>query len=135
MSSELILEIVTPFGKTIEESIVSCTVPGAHGQFQVYKDHAALVSTVNIGSIKIEYTDAKTAYLAVSGGFCEIKDNRVAVMVETAELADQIDVARAEASKQRAEERLEGKAAQVDTLRAEMALQRALNRLQVARLT
>lgn len=132
MSSELILEIVTPFGKTMEETIISCTIPGANGQFQIYKDHAAMVSTVNVGSIKIEYEDAKTAYLAVSSGFCEVKDNRIAVMVESAEKAGAIDVERARAAKKRAEQRLASKDSHVDMVRAELALLRALNRLKVA---
>ncbi len=132
MASELILEIVTPFGEIFNEPIVRCTLPGAEGQFQVLKGHAALMSTIEIGSVKIEFADAKPAYAAVSSGFCEIKDNRVKIIVESAEFSGNIDVERAESSKKRAEERLSLKSADFDTDRAKASLMRALNRLKVS---
>ncbi len=132
MASELNLEIVTPFGKVFDSKIASCTVPGTQGEFQVLQNHAALISTVEIGSVKVEYTDAKSAYIAVSGGFCEVKDNQVKIMVESAEMADQIDAKRAEAAKERAEERLSSKRTDIDYDRAKLALVRAINRLKIA---
>lgn len=131
MASALSLEIVTPFGKLFSEEVTSCIVPGANGQFQVLKDHAALVSAVNMGYVKIEYTDAKSAYVAVSGGFCEVKDNQVEVIVESAEFAEAIDINRAQSAKERAEERLSSTDAEIDLDRAKLALVRALNRLKV----
>ena len=132
MASELNLEIVTPFGKLVNESITSCTLPGASGQFQVLKDHAAIISTVTVGLVKIEYMDVKSAYVAVSSGFCEVKDNQVEVIVESAEFADSIDVQRAESAKNRAEERLSSDSTDVDVDRAKLALMRALNRIKVS---
>lgn len=133
MASELILEIVTPFGEVFNEPIVRCTLPGAAGQFQVLKGHAALMSTIEIGSVKIEFADAKPAFAAVSSGFCEVKEDRVKIIVESAEFSGNIDVARAEASKKRAEERLSLKSAELDNERAKASLMRALNRLKVSR--
>jgi len=134
MASELILKVVTPFGEFFNETITSCTIPGTRGQFQILKDHAALISTVNVGSLKIEYSDAKSVFVAVSGGFCEVKDNQVEIIVESAEFPGNIDVARAESSKKRAEERLSSNNTDVDTDRAKIALMRALNRLKVSEL-
>jgi len=132
MASELNLEIVTPFGILLNSKIISCTVPGTRGEFQVLQHHAALMSTVEIGSVKVEYTDAKSAKIAVSGGFCEVKNDRVKIMVESAESADHIDTERAKAAKRRAEERLSSKSADIDYDRAKLAMVRALNRLKVA---
>lgn len=132
MASELNLEIVTPHGKLFSEEIRSCIVPGANGQFQVLKDHAALVSAVNVGYVKIEKSDAKSAYVAVSGGFCEVMENEVEVIVESAEFAESINVDRAQAAKERAEERLSSPNAEIDLDRAQFALIRALNRLKIS---
>ena len=69
--------------------------------------------------------------LATSGGFLEVKNNRISLVVESAEFAEQIDVERAKSAEKRAKERL-AKKGEVDMLRAEMALTRALNRLKVS---
>ena len=134
MASELRLEIVTPFGRKYSNAITSCAIPGASGQFQVLKNHAALISLVEVGTIKIEEPDGKEVYLATSGGYCEVKNNQVKGIVETAEFPFDIDVARAEASKKRAEQRVIERTAKVDVERDKLALARATNRLKVAQL-
>jgi F-type H+-transporting ATPase subunit epsilon len=134
MESELNLEIVTPFGKLLSESIASCTLPGTSGQFQVLKDHAALITTIDVGTVKVEYQDTKSAFVAVSSGFCEVKDNQVEVIVESAEFADSIDVKRAESAKDRAEKRLSSGGADIDVDRAKLSLMRAINRIKVSEL-
>ncbi|MGD9898383.1 MAG: F0F1 ATP synthase subunit epsilon [Calditrichaceae bacterium] len=134
MTSELELEIVTPFGVTYSEKVNSCVVPGEMGQFQILNNHAPLVSVVKIGVIKIEKPDGKILYLATNGGFCEVKDNVIKVIVESAELAESIDVARAEYAKKRAAERLASHASDIDYERVRFALERAINRLKVSEL-
>ncbi|MGD9488837.1 MAG: F0F1 ATP synthase subunit epsilon [Calditrichaceae bacterium] len=134
MTSELELEIVTPFGVTYSEKVNSCVVPGEMGQFQILNNHAPLVSVVKIGVIKIEKQDGKILYLATNGGFCEVKNNLIKVIVESAELADSIDVARAENAKKRAAERLASHSTDSDFDRARLALERAINRLKVSEL-
>lgn len=134
MASELNLEIVTPFGKIFDAEIVSCTIPGSNGQFQILKDHAALISTVDIGSVKIEYPDSKSTNLSVAGGFCEVKDNSIELITESAEFSQDIDVERAESAKKRAEERLASKNEDIDIARAKFALMRSLNRLKLSQL-
>ncbi len=129
MAEELKLEIVTPFGKTYENTIVSCTVPGAMGQFQVLKGHADMLSAVDIGQVRLQESNNTEKVLATSGGFCEVIDNEVRLIVESAEFADAIDVERAKRAKERAEKRLASHDADVDIVRAQSALLRALNRL------
>lgn len=132
MAEELQLEIVTPFGITYSEKVNNCVLPGEDGQFQVLNQHAPLISLIKIGAIRITELDDKNRYLATSGGYCEIKDNIIRVIVESAESAEDIDITRAETAKERAEERLEIKDQEIDPKRAEMALARALNRLKIA---
>lgn len=134
MASELVLEIVTPSGKIFNDEIVSCTIPGTNGQFQILKDHAALISAVDIGSVKIELPDSKPTYLTVAEGFCEVKDNSIELIAESAEFAQEINVDRAEFAKKRAEDRLASQNENVDMARARLALLRSLNRLKVSQL-
>ncbi len=134
MAFELNLEIVTPFGKIFNAEIVSCTIPGSKGQFQILKDHAALISTVDIGSVKVEYPDSKSDNLTVAGGFCEVKDNAIELITESAEFTKEIDVERAESAKKRAEERLASKNEDIDVSRAKLALLRSINRLKLSQL-
>jgi F-type H+-transporting ATPase subunit epsilon len=132
--NDLHVEIVTPFGLCYQADVTSCNIPGALGQFQVLKNHAGMLSIVNIGPIKIEETSGKTKYLATSGGFCEIDRNEVRIIVESAELADTIDVERAKDAHKRAEKRLQQETGDSDLDRARLALARAFNRLKVAKL-
>jgi len=128
--SELMIEIVTPAGVTYRGSIQSCTVPGAEGKFQILRDHADLLAHLKIGEIKLKQADGEKR-LATSGGFLEVLNNRISLVVESAEFADEINVDRAKDAEKRARERL-AKKGEVDTLRAEMALARALNRLKIS---
>ncbi len=134
MATGLELQIVTPFGEKFRVAVQSCTLPGVKGQFQVLPHHADLVSLLNVGPIKFETEDNKVRYLATSGGYCEVKDNVLKIIVESAEFAEEIDVQRAENAKKRAEERLKTKQPDIDIPRAKLALARALNRLKIANL-
>ena len=93
-----------------------------------------MISVVNIGQIKIEELNGKTVSLATSGGFCEVKNNQIQIIVESAEFLHEIDVARAENAKHRAEERLRDILKDIDIERAKLALARAINRLKIAQL-
>ena len=98
------------------------------------------VSKVNSASCRITFrfcdlyfrVEGKTEHVFVSGGFAEVSDNKLTVLAESAELGENIDVARAEAAKRRAEERLAAKIADTDLVRAHLALQRAVERLHIA---
>ncbi len=127
----LSIELATPNKKVSIGQAKSCSAPGVFGSFQILPNHAPMVSELGIGEVKIELP-AKTHYYSVSGGFLEVLNNKVLLLLETAEAAEDIDVARAEKAKERAQERLEHKDKHIDALRAEAALARALNRLKVA---
>ncbi|MBN1408440.1 MAG: ATP synthase F1 subunit epsilon [Calditrichaceae bacterium] len=131
--TDLRVEIVTPFGIAYQADVESCHIPGALGQFQVLKNHAAMLSLLSIGSIKIIEKTGSIKYLATSGGFCEIDKNEIRIIVESAELSDTINVDRAKEARERAEKRLQQKMDEVDIDRAQLALARALNRLKVAK--
>jgi len=135
MDHNLQLEIVTPFGKTLSEEILSCVVPGVKGQFQVLKNHAPVISNISVGAIKVKNNEKSEIFIATSGGFCEVRDNSVKIVVESAEISDSIDVDRALKAKERAEDRLKSKAGEFDEVRARLALARAINRISVSKYT
>jgi F-type H+-transporting ATPase subunit epsilon len=128
------INILTPAGQVYSENITSCMIPGVEGQFQVLENHAALLSIVEIGPIKIIDENAKAVYFATSGGMCEVIDNNINLVVESAELSTQIDVKRAEESKSRAEKRIAQKSGDINAQRAKISLLRAVNRLKVAQI-
>jgi len=122
------LEIVTPVRKVYTEDVRMVVLPGSEGEFGVLPDHAALVSALKIGVIRVHH-EGKVTKIAVSGGFVEVRDSKVTVLANSAERQDQIDVDRATAAKERAEQRLAAQGQEIDVIRAEMALKRAVNRL------
>ncbi|MCL6519695.1 MAG: F0F1 ATP synthase subunit epsilon [Armatimonadetes bacterium] len=127
------LEIATPERVVLQVDAVSLVVPGIEGSLGILADHAPLVAELDIGEAVVHQQDGNVMRLAVSGGFIEVRKNIVRILADSAERAEEIDVARAEAAKRRAEERLKERARGVDYARAEAALKRALTRLKVAR--
>jgi len=125
------LEIVTPQKKVFSENVDFLVAPGSEGELGILPKHAPLITSLNIGIMRVEQ-DKKYTRIVVTGGFMEVRDNRVTVLANAAERADEIDVQRAEAARQRAEERLASKSEDIDLLRAELALKRALMRLKAA---
>ncbi|MCC8194514.1 MAG: F0F1 ATP synthase subunit epsilon [Deltaproteobacteria bacterium] len=132
---KLQLEIVTPDRVVLRTEADYVSLPGVEGDFGVLPDHIPFFAALRIACLHYE-TDGKTAWACVTGGFAEIADNHVQVLVDTAELADEIDVNRAEAAFRRAQERLQQarQNSNVNITRAEAALQRALARLQASKL-
>ena len=129
--SELNLEIVTPSISAFSGEIKSITVPGTKGRFQILKNHAPIISTFDIGMIKVELPDGKSDHYATAGGTIEVLDNKVLVLADSIEQVSEIDEERALKAKQRAEERLIEKKSDLNISRAQIALARALNRIQV----
>jgi F-type H+-transporting ATPase subunit epsilon len=126
------LEIVTPRRTVYDADVESFSAPGTLGGFQVLVNHAPLLSSIRVGAVKVVEPGGNELHYATSGGFVEVRDNRVTLLAETAERSDEIDAARAEAARTRSAERLATKTSEVDTDRARAALQRAINRLKVA---
>ncbi len=135
MAQQIRLEVVTPGGAKVNEDVDIVTAPGFGGDFGVLANHAPFLSTIKIGVLTYENGKERKT-LMVSGGFCEVSNNKVTFLVESAEFGSEIDVERAMRAKERAEKRL-AQAMQheedFNTKRAEVALQRALMRLRVAK--
>ncbi len=131
MAEGLNIEITTPHRQWRFEGAVSCTAPGVLGSFQVLHDHAPLMSELSVGELKV-VVDGAEKYFAVSGGFLEVKNNVVTLVLEACEAAEEIDVERAQRAMERAKNRLKERRPDIDFARAEAALARALNRLRVA---
>ena len=127
------LEVVTPT-RNLEEMVVSYVrCPGVDGSFGIMANHQEGIFSLDIGEIMVK-TESETKYLSTSGGFAEIVNDGVSILVETVESASDIDIPRAEAALQRARDRKSSSDKKnLDQARLESALSRALNRLQVAK--
>lgn len=131
--SQLYLEIITPSKIGYKGNITSVTVPGTKGNFQVLYNHAPIISSLEIGEIKIEEDTGTKSHFATSGGTIEVSNNNIIILAESFERADQIDQDRAKEARQRAQDRLSTKADEnYDNVRAEFALKRAINRLKIS---
>jgi F-type H+-transporting ATPase subunit epsilon len=128
----LTLEIATPTRLVVSEQVDEVVVPGVEGYFGVLAGHAPFLTTLGVG--ELTYRKGRDEFhLAVAGGFCEVRNDKVIVLADTAERPEEIDRDRAERARQRAEQRLSGRSQEeVDYARAAAALARALTRLQVA---
>jgi len=128
------LIVVTPERQLTRETVVEVTIPGLEGALGVLPGHAPLMTELGIGELSCrKATSSELISLAVVQGFAEVLPDRVTVLAETAERAEEIDIARAEAAKARAEKRLASNDTNIDWDRAAVALQRSLIRIQIAR--
>jgi F-type H+-transporting ATPase subunit epsilon len=128
------LVIVTPERQLLRESVAAVVLPGEAGELGVLPGHAPLMTELGIGELRYRGAGAiPSVTLAIIQGFAEVLGDRVTVLAETAERAAEIDLARAEAAKARAEQRLSVGDTNIDWDRAFIALQRAVIRIQVAR--
>ena len=134
MAEKINLEVVTPKGAIVSEKVDIVTAPGFAGEFGVLANHAPFLSTIKIGTLSYK-KDGSEEELMVSGGFCEVSNNKITFLVESAERGHEIDVDRALQAKERAEKRLlqaREQQEKIDRTRAEAAMQRALARLKIA---
>jgi F-type H+-transporting ATPase subunit epsilon len=129
--SHLALEIVTPERSILHENVDEVEIPGSDGYFGVLPGHAPLLASLQVGQLWYR-KGGETSYLSVAFGFAEVLPDRVTILARIAELAEEIDIDRAQAERQRAEEDLARRAADVDLERARISLLKALTRLQVA---
>ena len=128
--TKLTLEIVTPDRALVRGEVDEVELPGSEGYFGVLPGHTPLLSMLKVGEMWYRIGQ-ETRYLAVAGGFVEVLPDRVTVLAQIGERAEDIDIARAETAKRRAEERL-AKAVDIDIERARSSLLKSLIRLQVA---
>jgi F-type H+-transporting ATPase subunit epsilon len=131
MADTFQLEIVTPDKLVVKEAVEEAQIPGQSGYLGILPGHAPLITELAVGVITYR-AHGETKTLAVAWGFAEVLQDKVTILAETAEHPDEIDVARAQKAKARAEERLKSNHPEVDYDRAEDALQRAETRLKVA---
>ena len=129
---EFDLQIVTPKRVVYNARVESFSAPGVLGGFQVLHSHAPLLSLLRVGEVKVRGANGDLTRYATSGGVVEVRNNKVVMLAETAERAEEIDVERAKASATRAHKRLADRKAGVDIERARISLLRALNRLKVS---
>ena len=132
MAENIRLRVVTPSRVLVDEEVDEVAAPGALGEFGVLPDHTAFFALLHIGEMHYKQGPVRRR-LAVSGGYAEVLDNVMTVLPPAAEFADEIDSARAQRAKERAEKSMaELTRDEKDWEMAEAALQRALVRLQVA---
>lgn len=132
MAERLTLEIATPTRLLLAESVDEVVAPGIEGYFGVLPGHAPFLTTLGVGEITYR-AGRDQHHLALSGGFAEVRNDKVIILADTAERPDEVDRARAERARQRAEQRLGGRTSEeIDYTRAMCALTRAVARLQVA---
>lgn len=131
LPTKLTLEIVTPDRALVSVQVDEVVLPGSEGYFGVLPGHSPLLASLQVGELWYRIGQDKY-YLAVAFGFAEVLPDHVTVLARIAEKAEDIDVARAEAAKKRAEERAVRPRPDMDFERARVALMKALIRLQVA---
>jgi len=129
----MILEVVTPERVVYSGEVKMVIARGVVGDLGILPNHMPLVTPLKIAPVRVKTEGDKETQIAVSGGFMEVRGDKVTVLAEAAELPDQIDVERAKAALARAEQRLNERHPDLDIQRAELALQRARVRLQVSK--
>lgn len=127
---KLRLEIVTPDGRVFNSEVDEVTATGSEGEFGVLPGHAPFITTLKIGMLTARKGN-EVMYFFVNSGYAEVGPDKVVVLADSAERAEDIDVERAKAAMKRAEERLKKKE-EIDFARAESSLERATMRIQIA---
>ena len=132
MAEKMKLEIVTPYKKVVDMEVEEVTATGKLGEFGVLPGHAPFLTSLKIGELAYK-NGSKVEHMALNWGYFEIRDDKIIVLVETAEAAEEIDVDRAKAALGRAEEKLKHLTPEDKQFRIyEAALERATIRVQVA---
>jgi F-type H+-transporting ATPase subunit epsilon len=132
MAEKMKLEIVTPYKKVVDMEVEEVTATGKLGEFGVLPGHAPFLTSLRIGELAYKH-GGKVELMALNWGYFEIRDDKIIVLVETAEAAEEIDVERAKAAQGRAEEKLKHLTPEDKQFKIyEAALERAVTRVQVA---
>ena len=131
LPTKIQLQIVSADRALVNETVDEVEIPGYDGYFGVLPGHTPLLAVLHVGELWYRQGQEKH-YLMIAFGFAEVQPDRVTILAQTAEKAEEIDVARAEAAKKRAEERLAQPMMDMDFERARIAMMKALIRLQVS---
>jgi len=124
------LDIITAERTVFSEDVDSVTVPGIEGQLGILAHHVPLMTMLQSGELRATQGENEF-FLAISGGFLEVRPDRVTILADDAERAEEIDIARAEEAKRRAEEELSRPRTEIDVAQAGAALRRSLIRIKV----
>lgn len=125
------VSVVTPDGPVYESDVEMVSTKAQSGELGILAGHIPMVAPLQIGVVRLKNGNS-TEFVAVSGGFLEVRPDKVTILAQSAEKSSDIDAERALRAKERAEQRLrEAQQANVDFRRAELALQRAINRLSI----
>lgn len=130
--STLTVSVVTPDGQVLEDDYEMLSCKAESGELGILPGHIPLVAPLSIDELRLKRGDTHD-YVAVNGGFLEVRPDKVTVLAQSAEKASEIDVERAEQAKERAAQLLEQKTDEIDVARAKLALSRAINRIEVAK--
>ena len=125
------VDVVTAEKVVFSDEVDIVVAPGVLGELGVLPHHTPLMTTLEPGELRLRKGGEEFS-LAISGGFLEVRPDRIIILADAAERAEEIDIARAEAAKARAQHRLTHPAPEVDMARAEAALSRSLARIRVA---
>jgi len=131
MAENFAVEVVTPISIRTYDSVSHVRATGLEGKFGILPRHIPAIMALKPGELRID-SDNKQQLLATSGGYCEVQREKVLILVETAELPEEIDAERAQIALDRAKERLMEKHADLDYKRAREAIERANNRLKIS---
>lgn len=126
------LRVLTPMGEVLNTRVSALRVTAVDGQLGVMARHAPMIARLQVGSAVVTLPEGEKRWLATIGGVLRVKGDEVVMIVDAAEEAEKIDVARAQRALERAEQRLADHEEQVDIARAELAVARAAARLKVA---
>lgn len=125
------VNVVTPDGPVYEAEVEMVSTKAKSGELGIMAGHVPTVAPLTIGAVRLKNGN-NTEYVAVNGGFLEVRPDVVTILAQSAERAETIDLARAQAAKARAEQRLQDNDGSSDSKRASLALKRAVNRIQIA---
>ncbi len=131
--SQIHFEIVTPEKVVLKQEVLSISVPTKQGEITVLPNHIPLISTLQPGVIEIKTAENKIETMAVSGGFIEVLPSKVVILADTAERAADIDEARAQEAKKRAQDLMKEQKADVDFAGVQAKIQKELARVSAAR--
>ena len=132
MAENIRLEVVTPEKSVVSENAQIVMAPGSLGEFGVLAGHTPFLTTLKTGALKYKDESGSERFLFISSGFAEALPDRVTVLAESAERRRDIDIQRAKAAVERAEQRIQSGGEDVDFVRAKAALMRAISRIQLA---
>jgi F-type H+-transporting ATPase subunit epsilon len=133
MAENITLEVVTPEQAVVSEDVQIVMAPGSLGEFGVLAGHTTFLSTLNVGALTYKDEAGKERFVFINGGFAEVLPDKVTILAESAERRKDIDLERAKAAAERAQQRLDSEDKEdLDFLRARVALERAIQRIRLA---